>query len=121
MVARPEDTVETEQPKEQPLPLTPEEHPHPQSATEETEPHDNFPTDPPEERIYVDADAEVPEPEEYTLDPYDIMRDDPFARIPQEVVERWDEKRLHQQSHPHPNPQLQPPDHHHLLRKWRLL
>ena len=40
----------------------------------------------PEERIYVDADAEVPEPEEYTLDPYDIMRDDPFARIPQEVV-----------------------------------
>ena len=82
LAARPEDTVETEQPKDQPLPLTPEEHPHPQSATEETEPHDDSPTDPPEERTYVNADAEAPEPEEYSLDPYDIMRDDPFARIP---------------------------------------
>ena len=79
---RPEDTVETEQPKQQPLPLTPEEHPHPPSTTEESDPREDLPTDPPEERAYMDADAEVPEPEEYSLDPYDIMRDDPFARIP---------------------------------------
>ena len=55
----------------------------------------------------MDADAEVTEPEEHSLDPYDIMRDDPFALIPQEVVERWDAKRLP----PHPNTHLQPHDH----------
>ena len=59
----------------------------------------------------MDADAEVTEPEEHSLDPYDIIRDDPFAMIPQEVVERWDEKRLPPQPHPHLNPHLQPPDH----------
>ena len=69
LAARPEDTVETEQPKEQPLPLTTEEPPHPPSVTNETEAPDDLPTDPPEERTYVDADAEVPEPEEYSLDP----------------------------------------------------
>ena len=109
MEARPEDTVETEQPKDQPLPLTPEEPPHPPLATKETEAPDDLPTDPPEERTYVDADAEAPEPEGYTLDPYDIMRDDPFARIPQEVVERWDGQRPPPQLQPPPNPQLQLP------------
>ena len=88
--ARPEDTVDTNQPKEQPLPLTPEEPTYSSSVPNETEVPDDLPPDPPEERTYVDADAEAPEPEEYSLDPYDIMRDDPFARIPQEVVKRWD-------------------------------
>ena len=50
----------------------------------------------------MDADAEVTEPEEHTMTPYDILRDDPFVLI----VERWDEKRLLQQ----PQPQPQPPD-----------
>ena len=56
----------------------------------------------------MDADAEVTEPEEHTMDPYDILRDDTFALIPQEIVERWDEKRLPTQPHPHPKPQPQP-------------
>ena len=38
------------------------------------------------------------------MDPYDILRDDPFAMVPPEVVERWDGKRLP------PHPQPQPPD-----------
>ena len=69
LAVRPEDTVEMEQPKEQPLQLTPEEHPHPPPATKEADPREDFPTDSPEERTYVDADAEAPEPEEYSLDP----------------------------------------------------
>ena len=89
LAARSEDTVETEPPKTQPSPLTTEGPPeedddtvsHSPSATKETDPRDDFPTDPPEERTYVDADAEVTEPEGYTLDTYDIMRDDPFAEF----------------------------------------
>ena len=60
MAARPDDTVETEQPKEQPLPLTPEEPPHHHPTPNETETPEDLPTDRPEERTYVDADAEVP-------------------------------------------------------------
>ena len=93
LTGRPEDTVATEPPKEQPLPLTPEEPPvetedltsQPQPVTRDTE-CSYDPIAHPEERTYVDADAEVAEPEEHSLDPYDILRDDPFARIPQEVV-----------------------------------
>ena len=85
--ARHEDRVETEPPKEQPLHLTLEELPvetdvnttHPIQPTEEV---DDSPAQP-EDRTYVDADAEVTEPEEHSMDPYDILRDDPFALIPQ--------------------------------------
>ena len=57
LVARPEDTVETEPPKEQPLPLTPEELPeenddiasHHSSATKDTEFFDEPPDERPEE------------------------------------------------------------------------
>ena len=38
------------------------------------------------------------------MDPYDILRDDPVAPIPPEMVVRWDEKRLP------PHQQPQPPD-----------
>ena len=34
-------------------------------------------------RTYVDADEEVTEPEEHSLDPYDILRDYPFVLVPQ--------------------------------------
>ena len=47
----------------------------------------------------MDADAEITEPEEHSLDPYDILRDDPFALIPPGIVDRWDAK------------QNQPPHH----------
>ena len=85
----PEDTVVTEPPKEQPLPLTPEEPAgesedlisQPHSVTDDIEYSDD-PIAHPEESTYVDADAEVTEPEERSLDPYDILRDDPFAVIP---------------------------------------
>ena len=98
MEARPEDSVETEPPNKQPLQLTTEElpvetedkTPHPTSPTEEV---DDSPAQT-EDRTYVDADADVTEPEEHSLDPYDILRDDPFALIPPEIVERRDEKRL---------------------------
>ena len=110
MEARPDGSVETEPPKEQPLQLTPEELP---VDTEDNNPHSipltediEDPSARPEDRTYVDADAEVTEPEERSMGPYDILRDDPFALIPQEIVERWDEKRLPQQPHPQP----QPPD-----------
>ena len=56
----------------------------------------------------MDADEEVTEPEEHSLDTYDLLRDDPFALIPPEVVEHWDAKR---KLHPHPQPhQPQTPD-----------
>ena len=66
LTGRPEDTVETEPPKEQPLPLNQEDHPAenvdttPQipSVTKDTE----YLNDPPvhtEERTYEDADAEI--------------------------------------------------------------
>ena len=72
--ARPEDSVETEPPKEQPLQLTPEEltveiennTPQPIPPTEKI---DYYPAQP-EDRTYVDADAEVTEPEEHSMDPY---------------------------------------------------
>ena len=83
LTGRPEDTVETEPPKEQPLPLTPEEPPveseapipHPHPVSEDTA-YPEESTVPPKERTYVDADAEITEPEEHSLDPYDILRDD---------------------------------------------
>ena len=66
LAARPEDTVETEPPKEQPVPLTPEEIteesenplPHPHPVTDDTAYPDESP-DPQEEMTYVDADAEI--------------------------------------------------------------
>ena len=55
---------------------------------------------------YVDADAEVTEPEEHSLDTYDILRDDPFALIPPEMVKHWDAKKKppHTHNHNHLNP-----------------
>ena len=65
----------------------------------------------------MDADAEITEPEEHSLDPYDILRDDPAALIPPEIVNRWDDKGnpqpqplQHTPPHPQPLPPL-PPDH----------
>ena len=55
---------------------------HPPSGTEDTEYYDDPPAHP-EDRTYVDADAEVTEPEENFIDPYRILRDDQFALIPQ--------------------------------------
>ena len=87
LTARPEDRVETESPKDQPLPLTTQEDPAavedappPTSPTAENNPRQ---TASPEEKTYVDADEEVTEPEEHSLDPYDLLRDDPFALVPQ--------------------------------------
>ena len=53
----------------------------------------------------MDADAEITEPE-HSLDLYDILRDDPFALIPPEIVDQWDAK---QKQIPPPHPQPQPP------------
>ena len=100
--------METDPPKEQPLPLTLQEPPaededatyHPTSTTEEIPELTAYT----EERTYVDADAEVTGPEEHSLDPYDITRDDPFALIPPEMVKHWDSKKK-----PPPYPQPQPP------------
>ena len=97
---RPEETVETEPPKEQPLPLTPEE-PQVESGDLSSHPHHvnkdtAYPDEsliPTKERTYVDADAEITEPEEHSLDPYDILRDDSFALIPPDLVDQWDAKR----------------------------
>ena len=57
----------------------------------------------------MDADEEVTEPGEHSLDLYDLLRDDPFALVPPEVIKQWDAK---QKQHPplHPQPHLlQPP------------
>ena len=50
----------------------------------------------------MDADEEVTEPEEHSMDPYDLLRDDPFALVPPEVIEQWDAKTKHR---PHQQPQ----------------
>ena len=57
-------------------------------------------TEQPDDKTYVDADADLKEFEENSPDPYDILRDDPIAIIPQETATRWDEKRLHSPQHP---------------------
>ena len=70
---RPEDRVETEPPKELPIPLTPEESPvenedttsQPPSATDDID--DTNPAHP-AARTCVDVDAEVTEPEEHSMD-----------------------------------------------------
>ena len=64
--ARAEDSVETESPKEQHLQMTTEELPA------DTENIDDHPAQS-EDRTYVDADAEVTEIEELSMDPYDIL------------------------------------------------
>ena len=51
----------------------------------------------------MDANEEVMESDEHSLDPYDLLRD-PFALIPPEVVEHWDAKKK-----PHSHPQTQQP------------
>ena len=71
--ARPEDMVETEPPKEHPLPLIPEELPvddedsitHPISVTEDT---DDTPEQP-EDKTYVDANHDLTEFDENSPDP----------------------------------------------------
>ena len=83
--------------------------PYTNPVTEDTAYPDEPPV-PPEERKYVDADAEITEPEEHSLDPYDILRDDPFALISPELIDQWDAKQ-NQLQPPHPQPQPhQPPD-----------
>ena len=52
----------------------------------------------------MDADAEVTEPEEHSMDPYDILRDDQFALIPPDIVERLDKKTLSQHQQPPDSP-----------------
>ena len=115
LTGRPEDTVETEPPKEQPLPLTPEDPsawsedpiPHHHHVTEDTAYLDESPVLT-EERTYVDADAEITEPEERSLDPYDILRDDTFALIHPEIVDSGTLSRTNSHPHTHdynnPNP-----------------
>ena len=86
--------METEPPKEQPLPLTPEELPvddedsipHTISVTKDT---DDTPEQP-EDKTYVDANTDLTEFEENSPDPYAILLDDPFAIIPSETAKRWD-------------------------------
>ena len=63
--------------------------PHPPLVTEDTENIDDPPAQN-EDRTYVDADAEVTEPDEHSIDHYDILRDDPIALIPLEMVMRLD-------------------------------
>ena len=106
LTGRPDDTVATEPPKEEPPAESeaPISHPHP--VTKDAA----YPAESPalhEERTYVDADAEITEPEEHSQDPYDIIRDDPFALIPPELVDQWDAKQNQLQP---PQPQLQPPE-----------
>ena len=60
--------------------------PHPISVTEDT---DDTPEQP-ENKTYVDADADLTEFEENYPDPHAILRDDQFALIQPEAVRRWE-------------------------------
>ena len=97
--ARSEDRIETEPPKEQPLPLISEELPTENADANQhtisvTDVADNTFSEQPEDKECVDADADLPELDLNPPDPYAILLDDQFALIQPEAVKHLEVKRL---------------------------